>query len=569
MADLGTAVRPVATSRRADLVAALCYLGLAVFVLARLWAHVDRRYLTDGGQDQQQWEWFFAVTAQHVVHLDNPFFTDLQNHPLGVNLMANTTMLGLGIPLTPVTLLFGPSATWVLVLTGGLASTAYGWYLVFSRHLVGTGLAAGVGGGFCGFAPAMISHATSHPNFVVLAVIPLIVLQLVRIARTTRPVRDGVVLGLLVTFQVFLGEETLLLAATGLAIIGLSFAAQRPELVKTLLSRCLPPVALGAGVTAVLVAVPLAYQFSGPLSYTSLEHGPAGNPVEAFLAFSGMSLAGDPQTAAQLSLNPTEQNAFLGLPLVLLVVIITVQLRHRVLVRALAITAAAAAALSLGPEIVASGTGTGIPGPWAVMNRLPFYESVLESRLALVCIPPIGALLALWVDRSRASLVPAAALLLALAPIGPLPLRAHDRPAVPAFFSTGSWRDHVRPGHSVVPVPPPSPADATALRWQLASGLGFALPDGYFVGPAGEDRHGVYGAVPRPTSVLLHRLSRGEQVTITAQQREQARADLAYWRADAVVLPDTASGAVRAEVEELLGPASYADGVWLWNPRTP
>lgn len=61
----------------------------------------DHRYLTDSLQDQNQWEWFFAVTADNLAHLRNPLFSDLQGFPDGVNLMANTVMLGLSVPFAP------------------------------------------------------------------------------------------------------------------------------------------------------------------------------------------------------------------------------------------------------------------------------------------------------------------------------------------------------------------------------------------------------------------------------------------------------------------------------------
>ncbi len=42
-------------------------------------------------------------------HGENPLFTPQLNAPDGVNLMANTGLLGLTVPLVPVTLLFGPA----------------------------------------------------------------------------------------------------------------------------------------------------------------------------------------------------------------------------------------------------------------------------------------------------------------------------------------------------------------------------------------------------------------------------------------------------------------------------
>ena len=55
-----------------------------------------RAYLSQGVQDQQAFEWYFGATAHNLATLSNPLFTDLQNYPTGVNLMANAAVLGLG-----------------------------------------------------------------------------------------------------------------------------------------------------------------------------------------------------------------------------------------------------------------------------------------------------------------------------------------------------------------------------------------------------------------------------------------------------------------------------------------
>src|SRR5690606_25350340 len=117
---------------RADLLIGAGYLLLAATVLSGQWRNTSGSYLIKSGQDQTMWEWFFAVTAHSVANLHNPLGTQLQNFPAGVNMMANTAMFGVGIPLTPVTLLFGPTVTFVLVLTLGLAGTAFAWYWLFS-----------------------------------------------------------------------------------------------------------------------------------------------------------------------------------------------------------------------------------------------------------------------------------------------------------------------------------------------------------------------------------------------------------------------------------------------------
>ncbi|GAA2411637.1 glycosyl transferase [Actinomadura vinacea] len=563
-----------------DLAVAGGFLLASVFVYARLWASPGRRYLINGGQDQHQWEWFFAVTARAVTRLDNPLFTDLQNAPLGVNLMGNTVMLGLSIPLTPITLAFGPSATWAIVLTGGLASTGFAWYWLIHRRLGRSRAAAGIAGGLCAFAPPMISHANAHPNFVVLFVLPLIIDRLLALWRGERPIRDGVLLGLLVTYQIFLGEEPLLLAATGLLVFGIAYVVASPDSVRTAARPLLTGLGVAAALSLTLTIYPLVWQFTGPQSYRSLLHGPSGNDLMAIPALAERSLGG-PSTVGPVPANTTEQNAFFGWPLVVLVTVLVFWLRRQAAALALGVVMLVSVVLSLGPEIIVSGAETGINGPWLLMSKLPLYDSLLESRLTMICIPAMAILIAIATDQvtgvARAApwraaplrMVWAIVLVQALLPIAPRPLLAADRPVTPAFFTEGHWRGYVGAGRSVLMVPPPDAADAATLRWQVDAGLGFSIVEGYFVGPYGPDRTGVYGAVARPTASLLREVADSGRVpALTGTERATAREDLEFWLADAVVLgPHPKWEALRATVDGLLGPGREIGGVTVWRVR--
>nr|WP_157596818.1 glycosyl transferase [Saccharomonospora saliphila] len=559
---------------------------LAVFVVAAfaiyrpLWLNLSEGYLLHSGQDQNMWEWFFAVTADAVLHFENPFVSTLQNHPLGVNLAANTAMFGIGVPLTPVTVLFGPTVTWALVLTGGLAGTAAAWYWVLSRHLVDTRAGAAVGAAFCGFAPPNISHANAHPNFVALFVPPFIVLCLLKIVRGAPPARAGVVLGLLVSYQIALGKEALLIMATTLLVFAVTYALMRPAHAVALARPLGTGLGVGALVSLVLVAVPLWWQFFGPQSYPGIEHGLRGNDAAAFTAFATESLAGTDESAVGLSMNRTEENAFFGWPLVLLMLAVTAGLWRVVVARALAVTMLVMAWLSMGVLLVVDGTATAIPGPWMLLFDVPLFDSVLESRFALGCVPVIGVLLAMATERvprlpvrrewrHAAVLVWCGALALALVPIAPTELRVSERAPAPDFFADGTWRKHVHDG-SVVMVPPPDPGDADPLHWQVRAGLGFPLAEGYFVGP-NDDGDGIYGAVRRPTSALLETVAEdGEVPEIGADERADARVDLRYWRADVLVLPlgTPQEDELRTTVTTLLDhPPRLVDDVWLWPTR--
>ncbi|MFI8875142.1 dolichyl-phosphate beta-glucosyltransferase [Streptomyces sp. NPDC055243] len=571
------------TVRPRDLLVAALFLAMAVTLYSGRLIAPGERYLPDSLQDQNQWEWFFAVTADNVRHLQNPLFTTLQNAPDGVNLMANTVMLGLSVPFAPVTWLFGPAVALNAAMTLGLAATGVAWYWLIRRRLVRHRGAAAVGAALAAFAPPMISHAHAHPNFMVLFMIPLIIDRALRLCEgeSTKVVRDGVVLGLFTTYQIFLGEEPLLLAAVGMLLFAAAYGVVRRDVARAAFRPLARGLGVAVAVTLPLVAFPLYWQFFGPQSYTSVLHGDnAGNSPLALISFAERSLAGSEKTADALSQNPTEQNAFYGWPLVALAFAIVVRLWERALVKALAFTVLAAAFLSLGPKFRIPLTDVVLPGPWAPLAHAPLFESVIESRVAMVCAPALGMLVALALAgllasgrRSAHGMTAAryagvAAVALALLPIVPAPLRAVERAQAPEFIAQGTWKKYVGEGESLVPVPLPDPADAEALHWQTTAGLGFRLPGGYFNGPWGPDRIGIYGAQPRNTSNLLRDIrSSGRAPQITDAWRRAAREDLAYWNAGVLVLaPQEHDAELRATVEELLDrPGKWVDGVWIWD----
>lgn len=564
--------------RPADLAVGALFLLSSVLLYKGLWTNLDHAYLADSMQDQNQWEWFFGVTADNVAHLRNPLFTTYQGHPEGVNLMANTVMLGLSVPLTPVTLLLGPTVTWALVLTLGLTATAVAWYWLFVRRVTRVRPAAALGAALAAFAPPMMSHGTAHPNFLVLFMIPVIIDRALRLCDGRRVVRDGILLGLFATYQIFLGEEPLLLAAMGMLIFALAYALARPDVARATWRPLLRGLGVALAVCLPLVAFPLYWQFFGPQSYHSVLHGDnAGNSPLSFLEFSGRALLGDEARADTLAMNRTEQNAFYGWPLTALTFGIVVWLGRSALVKALTATVLVAALLSLGQRIRIPFTDVVLPGPWRALAHQPLFESVIESRVAMICAPALGVLIALAATRIKDleprthRAVGLVAIAAALLPILPTPQPVRERAEVPRFITDGMYRDYVAEGESVVPVPLPSPAEADALHWQSATGFGFSVPGGYFNGPWGPDRMGIYGAAPRHTSNLLRDVRYGGQIPdIGPSWRAQAKLDLAFWKAGVLVLaPQDNDKALYEVVAKLLGrPGERLGGAWVWDmPR--
>lgn len=564
------------THRRTDAVIGAVYTLFAFLLLQNQWRDIDGTYLRVSGQDQAMWEWFFSVTARAVTTLSNPFFSDLQNAPDGVNMMANTSMLGWSVPLIPLTLLVGPTATFALALTAGLAFTAFGWYYLFSRTVAPSPAAAALGGLVAGFPPGMVSHANAHPNFTFLGVLPFLFLLTVRIGERTRVRRNAVLLGVLAAWQVLLGAEPLLLFALGVAVFAVFHLILRPRATGALLGRLALPM-LGAGaLSLLLVSVPLWWQFQGPQSYRHLEHGVPGNDLLTLISYPPQSVWGPFFPGEDLALNPTEHNAYFGLGLVLIALVAAIALRHRPVAVAAALTAVVFAAMSLGPEVTLRGEPTGITGVGVILDELPLLQSVLDTRYTLVSLPLMAMLVAMATDRVIAARrvglggVWAVAVAVALVPLIPAPLPTAADPVTPSFFTTGAWRDHVDDG-SVVTFPLPGTGNADALRWQVQTDLQFRIAGGYFVGPSGvDDGRGRYGAVPRPTADIVQTVANtGIVPTLSDEQRAEADDDLRFWGADVVLVPpgNNQDQVLRTTVDLLETSPIEIDGTYVFDVR--
>ena len=542
------------------------YLALALWVTGPLWSAPGAVDPAANTADPTFFEAALLHAARIFTHGENPFLTPMVNAPLGVNMLANTGLLGLTVPLVPVTLLFGPAVALDLLLTLGLAATAAGWYAVLCRHVTRSRLAAAVGGGFAGFAPGLVNHTNAHPNLVAQFLIPFIVWG----ALSMRTVRQGVLVGLLVTGQALINEELLFFAALALVVFVAGYAASRPGEVRGAARGFLTALVAAVLVAAVLLAYPLIVQFAGPQHYRGLPDFVRGygTDLASYPAFPKLSLA---HGAGTLAPQP-EENTFFGWPLLLVLLATVVWLWRRPAVRALALVGVLFGALSLGPHVVYHGHEVLGHAPWRLVGGLPLFDNVVPIRLGLVLIPVVAVLLALAVDAAVAAhrlwlLVP----LVALLPLFPARLPVTPRPPVPAFFTDGTWRRYVAGDQSVVS------ADQTvwyggivAMRWDNATRLGYRMVGGYFLGPDAGGRGG-YGTVPRPTAVLLEGVAYNGGVPVVGPaERAAAAADVRYWRAAAVVLAPDAPHAddLHNTVNLLFGPGRMVSDVWLWDVRS-
>ncbi|WDZ86888.1 hypothetical protein [Micromonospora cathayae] len=636
--DRRTRLVAAARRHRADLLVGLGFLAFAGVLTHGLWPDPAGRVLALNPQDQTLYEWFLAVDSRALLG-DFSLLSDRLNAPDGVNLMANTTVILLGVLLAPVTLLAGAPTTFALLAALNLAGTAIAWYLLYVRLLGAGRLAAGLGAGLCGFGPGIVSQTNAHLHMTAQWLVPVIVWLVVRLLRAADPAYPGrrqqptrgqpagrdradaatgrdrgragagtgpdrrlvtaaVGLAVVVAAQVFVGEETLFLAALTLAVMTVAYAAADRALARRAFPGFAAGMLLATGLALVALAYPLWFQFAGPQGVADGMFSPYyfSADLTSWWTFSPLSVAGD-DAAARLTTGPAEYNAFLGWPLLLVGAACAVWLSaadptavrpgggdrgsrpaggtwgHRPLVIACVAGALVMGALSLGPDVVVDGERTAVPGPFRLLLGVPVVDGALPMRFALAVLPLLATVLVLAVDRAwrgggRLRLVVPAAVGLALLPTLPTPLPTEGRAPVPEFITAGHWRDCVRPGGTLVPVPAPTPKEPWPMRWAVAADAGFALPEGFFIGSYGRNGTAAMGTYKQPTSALLAEVARGGvPANVTDGQRQQAARDVAFWRASCVVLAEDErhATALRSTLEQLFGPATRVADAWIWR----
>ncbi|WP_324853184.1 hypothetical protein [Actinocrinis sp.] len=574
----------------------LVFAGLAVYLLHGLILHPGTKIIGQDAADQTTFEWMLSAVAQQVAHFHNPLFSAAMNAPRGVNLMANPSVPLYGVLLTPLTLAAGATASFVFLLVFNPFAAATAWYWFFLRHPetseASPGMrrgAAAIGGLLCGFSPAMAAHSYGHPNLTAQWLVPLIADRVLALRVPGRSLRTGAVLGLLVAALTAIAEELVFITGLTLGLVILFEALARPRQAW----RAAPVALRGAGVAAavagVLLAYPLWFQFKGPGSYTGAPWASANYEADAksYFAFSQLSLAGAARSAA-LAPNITEESAFVGWPLLLIALAVLVWRFRESAVRSAGLAAVVIAVLSLGSTPMFGSATLRHKGPWSYLAGLPLFADALPVRLSFAVFPLLAYILVIGVHRFTARLRPRlaaaapvaafAVVAAALLPIAPRAVTTQDRPAAPAFYADGLWRQCVGPGKTLVAFP----FGFTAMRWAAVAGDRFPIVGGDFFGPGVGTR--AFGTPPeRPTQRLLTQVdATGAVPAITATTRLQATEDAAYWRAGCVALfsavPNDGSAQLngadlplrhpvqdRLLLTELFGPGKQVGGVWTWR----
>jgi hypothetical protein len=490
---------PIQRPALAGLLALVAYLAVSIACYGyRLIGHPGLPQLSPGQVDPNFYIWSLRWWPYAISHGLNPLYSRQIGAPAGFNLAWTTTTPALAIVISPVTALFGPITSLNLTLVLAAPVSAWAAFLA-ARRLTGRFWASLAGGTIYGFSPYEVGHTgAGQANLALIMLIPFMV-YLALLWRDGK-LRDWLFAGLLalafaVEFYIFNEAfiEMTVLSAAGLLI---GFALARPADRRT--------IARLAGLAAVAWVISIV--LASPYIVYSLRHYPAGFT----------------KATAANSMNLNIAVGFASsIPLLVILVALAVFTWSSRLTWLLVILFVLIVALAVGPRPAAGARQFGSL-PWARIWSLPLARSIEPTRLSLFLYLVLAIVVALWLaaptrdamllaGRWAIGLV-AVALIIVHVPYvwtgNALPAShksAAARPsgALPAFISSGLYRDYLRPGELVVVV---SQRGNAGMLFQADTDFYFRLAGGFINVTLSNT-----SALPTPVEGLMHPTPAAEQ----------------------------------------------------------
>jgi hypothetical protein len=436
------------------------YLGLSfLYFGVPVVAHPGREWI-GSGSDPQIFVWSLGWWPHAILHWQNPIYTHVVWPPVGLDLAWVSSIPGLALALSPVTLLAGPVVAYNVasVLMPALAAwTAF----LLCRHLTRSFWPSLAGGYLFGFSSFVLGHLEGHLHMSSVFLVPLVALVVVRFVEGSLDGR-GLAwrLGLLLAGQLLLSTETLFTVTLVLLVSLLLTAALVPATRARL--RSAPRPVLGAYVIAGVLTSPLLAYAVAHFQHDSINE-PGSFPADLAnlvvpTRLAALTTSWTRTVYGSFWGNTAENGAYLGLPLLVIVGWYVWSRRRSPGARLLAVLLAVGIVCELGTALRVRGVRQ-FALPWDAVAGLPLFDNVLPVRFSLYVALGAAVAAALWASsRVAPRAVRVGLVALAIAAVVPDVWASawHGHPDRPRFFTAGLYRQCLRPGETLLTLPYPS-----------------------------------------------------------------------------------------------------------------
>jgi dolichyl-phosphate beta-glucosyltransferase len=565
----------------------LIYLALGFILWINAWADGATTHTLCGCGDPALFLWFFQWPATALAHGHNPFFSTALFHPGGINLLAQTSVTGLSLPLVPVTWIWGPVASLNVASTLTPALTAFFAFVVIRRWAPWTP-AAFVGGLLYGFSPFVLTSLEfGHLMTAALMLLPLIlaVLDEILVRQRHSALWSGVALGVLVFAQLFMSSEVLaicgLVTVICLIVLVVAAAILQPDELRRRAPHAARGLGVGLVVGGVLLAWPVWFALDGPAHLSGLLW--KNLPLIGGVKVSNFVSSSTPTGGASLYLTlggyegtPLGSTVYLGWTLIGVLIVGVVAFWRDRKMWFFGFLLVLCFVLSIGPA-----HGSWLPA--SLLDRLPVVENVAVQRFMAVGYLAAAVLLALilfhvyellpdWRGWLGALAVSAAALTPMATVFAPQLPYAMTRVILPRWYATVA--PNLPPDRVLLSYPAPFSGIQAAMSWQAVNGMRYSQAGGG--GPQGQASFA--GSAASGLTVLSN-LGFGIGVPLPTGTRAEyaaVRHALKVWHVTTVVVANNPTAPPLQQGHDPTYAAAFMTGAlgrlptvqagaWVWN----
>lgn len=504
---------------------------------------LTRSYLGLYSHDQVSYIWELYWWPYAIGHHINPFFSTFIWNPYGIDLTIPATVPGASLLAFPITLIFGPVASYnILIIVGNALSSFFTFLLI--KHLTKSFKAGVIAGLFFGFSTYQFVQVI-HLNLVLTFLIPLIgYLFLLFWDKKLHRIAFILLVGLCLTLQYLIAIEIFVTFSLFIGISYVIFIFVYPEQLKKLVNFSMYLIAAYAFCIILL----------SPFIYTALTHkiptsqlNPAASysidPLNFILPTKSTYFGAN--DFAKLSStffgSIYENSGYLGIPAFIIIIIYSVKYWNEKLTRFLFSLLLCFMVLSLGPTLHIAGYDI-FTLPEHYLGTIPVIDQILPERLTVYVFFVASLMIGMWAGKELKSLRATKIdltlyfkyILIALTLIALLPNvrggTTHTNITIPYFFTSGIYKNYIQKGDNVLYFPYAGNGDS--MLYQEYTHMYFNLAEGY-VGP--------WDLTPKeflssPMTTKLHLISRSP---LTSKDFNDFKKYLYDFKVNEIVLPQS------------------------------
>ncbi|HYT46744.1 MAG TPA: hypothetical protein VEP90_30740 [Methylomirabilota bacterium] len=451
-------------------------------------------YIGTSSHDQLQFIWTLYWWPYAISHHINPFFSTFIWHPYGTDLsIAPASVPGASFIALPITLIFGPVASYNLLIIVGSALSAFFTFLItnYLTKSYKAGVIAGLLFGFSTYQFVQVTHLHVELTFL----LPLIGYLFVLFwEKKIHSIAFILLVGSCLTLQYLFAIEAFVTLTFFIGLSCIIFLLVYPEHCKKLMHFSI--YLSGAYIFCIILLSPFIYFGlknkipTGPI-YSTIRY--SIDPLNFIIPTKATYIGAN--AFAQLSStflgNITENSGYLGIPALGIIIIYTVKNWHEKMTRVLFFILLCFMILSLGPKLHIAGYST-LTLPEYYLNKFPVINQVLPDRLTVYIFFVASLLIGLWAGKNLTSLrtgrkdltLSFKYMLIVFTLLFIFPNvrggTARTDITIPYFFTSGIYKNYIHRGDNVLFLPYAGSGDS--MLYQEYTNMYFNLAEGY-VGP--------------------------------------------------------------------------------------